>query len=460
MTDSQNVEKGKRKGMPLQTLIIVMILIAGIISFALLYSMYRTTKGYDVMRSATQDYIEWQSSAFSLQEASSYLTEQARSFTVTGDPEKARLYYQEVQVTKRREKAVEDIKNGITDERAMEHLSKALELSDALMQVEEYAMRLVIEANGGDVARYPEPLARIELTENDAALSAEEKMSAARAMMFDSYYDTMVSQIRTHVSLCVDALINTTTGRQKESAEGVTDQMRYQKYLIAGLMLSLLLTALVIFILVIGPLNRQIKHISKDQMLDEEGTSELRFLARTYNEIYAQTRTKNEQLSYEASHDPLTGLYNRSAYDRARLKYKEEDIALILVDIDVFKSINDQYGHDMGDRVLRRVADVLQSSFRGEDMVCRIGGDEFSVIMVHASSQLTELVRGKIQRAAAKLANPTDGLPVVTLSVGVAFADQKEPSEDLFKNADLALYQIKMAGRNGCAFYQPQRTES
>ena len=215
-------------------------------------------------------------------------------------------------------------------------------------------------------------------------------------------------------------------------------------------MISLLIIAIVIFSLVINPLRQQISNISREQMMDEKGTTELQFLARTYNRMFEQTQ---EKLSYEATHDPLTRLYNRSAYDDLRAKCARQNVALLLIDVDHFKNVNDTYGHDVGDKVLMRVADVLRSSFRGEDMVCRIGGDEFSVIMVNATSTLTELVRNKIARAAEKLANPTDDVPSVTLSVGVAFTDQKAEGEDLFKNADRALYQVKMKGRNGCGFY-------
>jgi len=88
-------------------------------------------------------------------------------------------------------------------------------------------------------------------------------------------------------------------------------------------------------------------------------------------------------------------------------------------------------------------------------MVCRIGGDEFSVIMVHANASLTDLVRSKMMRAAQKLGAPSDDLPRVTLSVGVVFSDQRREGEDLFKLADQALYQTKMKGRNGCTVYQP-----
>ena len=95
----------------------------------------------------------------------------------------------------------------------------------------------------------------------------------------------------------------------------------------------------------------------------------------------------------------------------------------------------------------------LRGSFRTEDYVCRIGGDEFAVIMVHADSNLRGLLMSKIAAANAKLAHPADGLPVVSLSVGVAFGDRENPGEDIFKDADKALYRVKEGGRCGIDFY-------
>ena len=128
-------------------------------------------------------------------------------------------------------------------------------------------------------------------------------------------------------------------------------------------------------------------------------------------------------------------------------------MALILIDVDHFKDINDTYGHAVGDRVLKRVADILRHSFRSVDNICRIGGDEFAVIMTRANSSMEQIVVNKINRANDLLQHPKDDLPPVSLSVGVAFSDRDNPQGDIFKDADSALYEVKRAGRRGCAIY-------
>jgi len=121
--------------------------------------------------------------------------------------------------------------------------------------------------------------------------------------------------------------------------------------------------------------------------------------------------------------------------------------------VDYFKTVNDTYGHDVGDRVLKRVADILKHSFRSVDIICRIGGDEFVVIMTRVDSSMRDLVIRKIEHANELLQNPEDDLPPVSLSVGAAFADRKNPKGDIFKDADTALYRVKAAGRCGCRVF-------
>ena len=130
-----------------------------------------------------------------------------------------------------------------------------------------------------------------------------------------------------------------------------------------------------------------------------------------------------------------------------------EHMALLLIDVDYFKSVNDTYGHAVGDRVLKRVAEILKNSFRSVDILCRIGGDEFAVVMTRVSSAMGPLVLNKINHANDLLQHPKDDLPPVSLSVGVAFSDRENPQGDIFTDADSALYRVKEAGRKGCAIY-------
>lgn len=146
-------------------------------------------------------------------------------------------------------------------------------------------------------------------------------------------------------------------------------------------------------------------------------------------------------------------LLNRRSFDQILSLYEKDrsSFALILADVDVFKQINDTCGHDTGDRILKRVAALLHTTFRSTDCVCRIGGDEFAVIMVDMSRELYYTITDKIAEINGLLAVPEDGLPAVSLSAGVAFSDENGFCGSLFRAADSALYTAKAHGRCGCS---------
>ena len=111
-------------------------------------------------------------------------------------------------------------------------------------------------------------------------------------------------------------------------------------------------------------------------------------------------------------------------------------------------------GHDIGDRVLRRIADTLKSNFRPTDYVFRIGGDEFVVIMTQISSDIRELITEKVNNINQSLANTPDDLPPMSVSVGIAMYEDGINLSTMYKRADEALYTVKENGRSGCSFYE------
>lgn len=153
--------------------------------------------------------------------------------------------------------------------------------------------------------------------------------------------------------------------------------------------------------------------------------------------------------------DELTGLYNRRC-----LAHQSETLlrnaaqgttrpALLVMDVDRFKEINDSLGHQAGDRVLRAIAGALRHGLRQTDLPCRIGGDEFAVLLDNPSEEEALTMARRLLRTMATLAPPTDGKPVdITCSLGAAVYRLGESWEDLFARADRNLYLAKQAGRN------------
>jgi diguanylate cyclase len=171
----------------------------------------------------------------------------------------------------------------------------------------------------------------------------------------------------------------------------------------------------------------------------------------------ASLRVALEQHRREALTDPLTGLFNRRAMDQ-RLdeiwaKPEAEGLAIVVMDIDFFKRINDTYGHADGDCVIRWVAATLCRCIRAGDSAFRYGGEEFMVLLPNTSLEgavsLAESIRGRIE--ACHQAFSSHWQVPLTVSLGVASRKQQDDPTSMFKRADRALYQAKHEGRNRVA---------
>lgn len=205
----------------------------------------------------------------------------------------------------------------------------------------------------------------------------------------------------------------------------------------------------------------------KEHVWSEEEQAALSKLGRVYGLIFSKELAKElndnlfeslraeEVMKYRAEHDALTGILNRIGFDEmiSRLKKEQFPLAFALVDVDSFKIINDTYGHEIGDKILVKVAQVLNSAFRSSDIVFRIGGDEFAILFNNITEKQKDFIIHKIQNINDLLQNPIDSLPPAALSVGVAYSSAGYRDE-LFNCADKALYEVKKCGKCGVFFYQ------
>ena len=242
--------------------------------------------------------------------------------------------------------------------------------------------------------------------------------------------------------------------QQLNAAEKLERQVFTEHLLTVLLILIVLAIVLLTFFMVIKPLQKCVELIRDEKDIPVMGAYEIRFLAKTYNLMYNTNLSNKERLTYAATHDKLTGLYNRRGYDFLIKNVDLETSSLVLFDIDNFKTVNDGSGHDVGDKVLKRVSETIFNSFRSQDYTCRIGGDEFAVIMVHADSQLKGLMKKKISMINEILAEEVEGEPLISVSAGMAFGRKTDTPESIFKCADEALYDAKEGGRKRLCFYK------
>ena len=412
-------------------------------------------KKYTVLRTAMQDYISYEKAVEQLQYGSDNLTKQVHLAASTGRQEYIDAYFEEANVTKSREKALKDMKalGGNTD--AVSALEDALSSSVELMNTEYYAMRLIEEAMGTDQSFWPDAIKDVKLSAEDAALSSSDKLCAAQRMVISPEYENMKDTISSNTNAALNTLTEDISTRQNLAANaftGVFQEIIVCVLLFAGMML---LICLIMRFWIVKPLLDYNESIQHGSILSIHGACEIQTLARTYNKVYEENEEREMLMKHQAEHDPMTELLNRGSFDRILKLYEkdENEFALILIDVDNFKSVNDTYGHAAGDIILKKVACLLTNAFRTVDYICRIGGDEFAVIMVQMTSDLSYTITQKIDEINRLLANPEDGTPAVSLSVGVAFTDRKNRGESLFKDADSALYYTKEHGRNGCHYF-------
>lgn len=192
------------------------------------------------------------------------------------------------------------------------------------------------------------------------------------------------------------------------------------------------------------------------------------------NELLARVRTQIRRHRYGAElrqsvtntlalavTDELTGLYNRRYFDRHlqlmldKAREQDRDMAVMLIDMDYFKSVNDTHGHDVGDAVLKEFAQRLRRNIRGVDLACRFGGEEFVVLMPDTDFQQAQGVAERVRMSVAERGFETaSGRALVcTVSVGLALNENRDDTpEMILKRADVALYRAKREGRNRVVF--------
>ena len=190
--------------------------------------------------------------------------------------------------------------------------------------------------------------------------------------------------------------------------------------------------------------------ISISALYDKDGTSPLGYSVVAQD--LTEQRRSEDRLRVLATTDPLTGALNRRAFfERARHERTRtldlESVAVLLIDADHFKLINDEHGHDMGDTVLQRIVEVARKEIRSLDLLGRFGGEEFAVFLPGCDANTAQDVAERIRTSVAGSA----GLDQVgcTVSIGVAVSrSASESVEELIRRADAAMYAAKTSGRN------------
>lgn len=169
--------------------------------------------------------------------------------------------------------------------------------------------------------------------------------------------------------------------------------------------------------------------------------------ANLYLYKHKKLKNQNKKLKSKLIIDNLTGLFNRSGFDVELSSFIESSYSVIFIDIDNFRLFNNQYGHDTGDMVLRKVSEIVKTTIRVGDRAYRYGGEEIVVILKNCNQENAQRIAEKIRTRISVLSN--EPYPQITVSLGVASCSENSQSiQDVIEKADYALLRAKACGKN------------
>ena len=443
-----------KNGVKIRSINYSMIVLCFFLCAGVFISSFQLKSRYNSIISNTQNYASCTKAVNDFRDATDFLTNQVHLFWIKKEVSYAENYFREYYKSQNREKSVAVITAHHKDDSVATNVDLAYSESQALVQTEMYAMVLIYHALNIPETMFPVELQDIKISSTDLALSAEEKYDAAEKLIFGLDYQIAKDNINKYTTNILENIFEHNVLIQK------ADKIRFFRFIviqictIVALFIASVGLYVLIRVLVLRPIDYDIKSIEGEKKMHVLGCYEMRLIAKTYNALREKDEIKASILKHKAEHDPLTGLINREAFSKIKevLSDTAEPVAYLIIDIDLFKAVNDKYGHLVGDEVLKKIAAILSEQFRNTDYVARIGGDEFAVIMTKFGETPELIIQRKIETINKTLQKVEDKIPSVSLSVGVAISTMGY-NDVLEEQADQALYHVKQGGRCNCSFF-------
>ncbi len=452
-TDSEKQEESEKgakvRGLRISTLNFIFIVISVILTFVLLWITIRLGSVYSSFTAITDQYNRIQNDAMMVQAASDDLTEDVRLFVMTGERRYMNEYFEEANETKRRERAIEDLQSMGYSEDITALLKNAVSESKHLMELEYEAMHYAGLGYGYDEDSLPDEVRNYKISDAAKTMTDTELVDLGQELVFGIDYRSAKARISGYRQEFLKRAIEQVNSQREQDREKMDRMLILQRLGIIGITLMCLVLFITISRLIVHPLRNAVGSIATGKRIDPlRGTYEIKYVSSTYNDTYEINKNVQNQLHLEAERDELTGTMNRRGYHLVieRLSEGERQMAILVMDIDRFKAVNDTYGHITGDKMLQKVAGLLIETFRSSDYTARIGGDEFVVLMTDITPRNRETIRKKISRINEQLLHPENKEdPVLSLSVGCAFSSYGYSSH-LFSQADNKMYEVKSSG--------------
>lgn len=449
MKQQDIVIKGKGiKVSVLSSIFIAIGLIIMIASFGVINKIYEK---YDEMMGAYQFEERESEAAESFQAASDYLTNQAREYVITGNVKNAENYFDEKNNLKNRENALSIVEDSHILDIESSLLNDAMELSEALVEYEIHAMKLTAHANNMDEARLPEEIAAFKLPKEEMELDESQQHDLAIQLMYGSEYKEYKDRIDWDVENAVTLIKEEAGSRYREDESDLIMVLNLTALLIFIMFILLMLIFIFNTLLVVRPAKRFVNLLDKKEKLPEIGGYEFRNFAKKYNDIYRSNKKNRELLREQGEVDDLTGTLKAGTLEivRHNLEQHKEPIAIMMVDIDNFRSIKEANGYEMADKVVAKAAKLFVSCFKSSDYIIRTSQDEFELFLLKMKQEDSEMLTERISKINKELQDSSDGVIAASVSVGVAFSENGYDVE-AERKADMALNSVKKNGRAAC----------
>ena len=424
------------RGPRIRTINIVSVALTLLAALLFLFGVQRAYQANRDLNEATEKYVVCEMAATALKQGSDNLTNQVRLYTITGDPTYLRAYFAEV-ATQHREQAVDTLERYLSDTEAYRFLEAALNCSVELMDLEYYAMVLVLDATDGRIEPGMEALEDVRLRSEDETLDASGKMALAVSLVRGEGYRRYDATIDDNVAQCIENLSEERESVQHEIQATLT-RMQTRQNLSAGVLAVVILAYVVLtMVYMVRPLGTDVHLIAADKPLPLKGAYELQYLANAYNAMYEQRREreilaaerarvlellKREQTSLKILHEmlhsgmwtmdfnehgELIGVFWSNEFRRMLGYESEEDFPNVL------ESWSDLLPEDDRDRVLKEYNDTI-SDYTGQKTY-------------DVEYQLLTRDRGwRWFHAVGRPSRREDGSPVTCVGLFVDITDQKE----------------------------------
>lgn len=428
----------------------IMMVSTFVLFIVLEFVTYKTNHAFNGFRNKTEEYVFVRQSILEMEQITDTLTVQTERYVNSGNRLYLNSYFSVIERRDNLKSELNDLFGELGDE-YIEKFSYAIEKSEDLSKLEYKAMKLAALGYNKDLSELPSVVSDIALTERVLNFDNDKKIETAISVIRGTGYQKVKTLLKNHLSYIMEAETISMNDAIENSTSKLSVHIGAISWLTIILFVFSVLTFVLITLFVAEPLRNYTKAIRSDNLVNVGGAQEIKELGKAYNRYLSLNKENNELLKHNSEHDSLTGCLNRTAFNRLEEEYSrtECNIGIAIVDIDIFKYINDTYGHDVGDKVIAHVANVLRFATLSRDKIIRFGGDEFVLLLEGFNDAGIQMFIDKINYINENLKNPQGELPKTSISCGLALSSSGYSAE-LFKNADNALYIAKNSGRSQC----------